>query len=66
MNLHFSEQRLLQFYKPLPKTQKNDHEVANLAHLTKISKFFFVLLNLQLSYEHQRVKFKQIRENFNF
>ena len=40
---------LFQFYKPLPKTNKNVHEASNLAHLTKFPKILFALLNLLLS-----------------
>ena len=38
----FSEHRLFQFYKPLPKTHKVGHEAASLAHLTKIPKKLYL------------------------
>ena len=64
---HFSEHRLLQFYKALQKTHKNGHEAVIMAQLTKIPKILFVLQKLlvDLKYEHQSVKNKQISENFN-
>ena len=52
---YFSEHRLFQFYKTLPKTHKIGHEAANLARTKAL---------ITQRFDHQ-IKIKH-RENFNF